>query len=207
MATLYVKIEQNTLVSNTKVFLQDIATLYSEDARMVHELNKVLFFQIKEKIDKKYVCSIMRVVELVEKRFPGTEIINMGEKDFIISYKHPQKTNRFLSSFKVVVVCLIIGIGAAFSIMTFNEDVSVGKILSKSYNWIVGEDAKQNGIVELAYSIGLPIGICVFFNHYTKRGLREDPTPVQVEMRIYEEDVNKALIKNASREGKTIDAN
>ena len=47
----------------------------------------------------------------------------------------------------------------------------------------------------------------MFFNHYTKRGLREDPTPVQVEMRIYEEDVNKALIKNASREGKTIDAN
>jgi len=35
--------------------------------------------------------------------------------------------------------------------------------------------------------------------------MSSDPTPLQVEMRIYEEEVNKALIKEASREGNTID--
>lgn len=32
-----------------------------------------------------------------------------------------------------------------------------------------------------------------------------DPTPIHVEMRSYEKQVNEAIIEDASREGKTID--
>ena len=37
-------------------------------------------------------------------------------------------------------------------------------------------------------------------------GEKDDPTPIQVEMHTYEEQVNKTLIAAASREGKTIDS-
>ena len=47
--------------------------------------------------------------------------------------------------------------------------------------------------------------IIVFFNHIGGRRITKDPTPIEVEMRIYEEDVNKALIATADREGKTMD--
>ena len=50
-----------------------------------------------------------------------------------------------------------------------------------------------------------PLGIIVFFNHFSKKKLTTDPTPIHVEMRNYEKQINEAIIQDASREGKTID--
>jgi stage V sporulation protein AA len=70
---------------------------------------------------------------------------------------------------------------------------------------VMGE-AKQGGsVLEISYAIGLPVGILVFYNHFKRRDIKNDPTPIQVEMRTYEEQMNKAMIKTAAREGKTID--
>ena len=55
--------------------------------------------------------------------------------------------------------------------------------------------------MEISYSMGLAIGIVVFFNHIGGRRITKDPTPIEVEMAIYEKEVNDALIKTADREG------
>ena len=70
---------------------------------------------------------------------------------------------------------------------------------------IAGEASDGFTILEVTYSIGLAIGIIVFFNHIGGRRITKDPTPIEVEMRIYEDDVNNALVETADREGKTID--
>ena len=204
---LFIKIEQNVEVSNTKVYLQDVAQLYSADCKMVHDLNKTELMIIKAKEDMKYIVSIMKVIELIQKKYPNVDIDNMGENDFIISYMHPEKKSQMREYLKAAFVAVIIAIGSAFSIMTFNTDVSVSDVFTEIYEVVLGQGVESNGIVELSYSIGLPLGILIFFNHFSRKATRNDPTPLQVEMRTYEEDANKAMIKNASREGKTIDAN
>lgn len=45
------------------------------------------------------------------------------------------------------------------------------------------------------------MGILVFFNHIGKKKSLQDPTPIQVEMRKYEQDVDMAFIENAGRKG------
>ena len=50
-----------------------------------------------------------------------------------------------------------------------------------------------------------PIGILIFYNHIGKKKITDDPTPVQVAMRKYEQDVDMTYIEESSREGKTID--
>lgn len=204
---LYIKVEQNVEVLNKRVYLRDIAKMYSSDSKMIHELNKTEFMLIKEKESTKYMISILKVVELIGKKYPDAEVINMGENDFILSYLLPQKKGRKFEYIKAAIVCMIIAVGSAFSIMTFNTDVSVSDVFDKTYELVMGKGTQSNGIVELSYSIGLPIGICVFFNHFSRKATHNDPTPLQVEMRIYEEEANRAMIKNAAREGKTIDAN
>jgi stage V sporulation protein AA len=42
----------------------------------------------------------------------------------------------------------------------------------------------------------------MFYNHVGGRRLTKDPTPLEVAMRNYEQDVDKALIETAGREGK-----
>lgn len=204
---LYIKIEQNNEILNKKVYLSDIAKMYSTDSKMVHDLNKTEFMTIQAKENTKYIVSVMKVIELISKKYPGCKINNLGEQDFIISYILPEKKGKGWEYAKAVFVAVIILLGSAFSIMTFNADVSVADIFVKTYKLVLGNEATSNGVLEIAYCIGLPIGIITFFNHFSRKATYNDPTPLQVEMRTYEEDTNKALIQNASREGKTIDAN
>ena len=90
--------------------------------------------------------------------------------------------------------------------MTFNEDVSVADVFDKVYRLVLGQEKQGGSIIEIFYAIGLPVGILVFYNHFRRRKIKDDPTPIQVEMHTYEEQVNKTLIAAASREGKTIDS-
>lgn len=100
---------------------------------------------------------------------------------------------------------LICFFGTAFTIMAFHNDIGINKVFMKVYEMIAGEASDGFTILEVAYSIGLAIGIIVFFNHIGGRRITKDPTPIEVEMRIYEDDVNNALVETADREGKTID--
>ena len=104
-------------------------------------------------------------------------------------------------------VAAVIFFGSAFTIMTFNEDVNVSSVFGKVYQMVTGQLQTGGGVLEISYAIGLPIGIIVFYNHFKRRDIKNDPTPIQVEMRTYEEQMNKAMLKSASREGKTIDVN
>ena len=56
----------------------------------------------------------------------------------------------------------------------------------------------------LFYSIGIPLGILGFYNHFSASKVKEDPTPIHIEMRNYEEEMNKAIVADASREGSEI---
>lgn len=204
---LYLKIEQSIDVLNKRVFLRDIAKIMCSDKKIEHELNQTTFWTVTATENTKYIFSVMKVIELIEKLHPELEVVNLGENDFIINYIVPKQTKKGMEYFKVAFVSLTAFFGGAFSIMTFNTDVSVSEIFDRLYLLVMGQAKSGASIIEVGYSIGLLIGILVFFNHFSKKKKQEDPTPIQVEMRTYEEDVNKALIKEASREGTTIDAN
>lgn len=204
---LYIKAEQNVGVTHKKVLLEDVVKLYSADKDMVQKLNKLVMYTIKSEENVKYTVSILKLIELINKEYPEVEIVNLGESDFVLAYKIPQKTKLVWEYGKAAFVSLTIFFGAAFTIMTFNTDVSVGEVFDKIYELVMGQAKNGASILEIAYSVGIPIGIIVFFNHFSRTKLHNDPTPLQIEMRVYEEDVNKTLIQNSSREGKTIDAN
>lgn len=202
--TLYIKIEQNNKVDRKRVLLEDIATLYCTDNSIIKTLNKLVVLVVKGDGEENYFFSILKIIEMISKQYPEIDVVNLGETDFIISYNKTKTTKQTLEIAKTVFVCCIVFVGAAFSIMTFNTDVSVSDVFQRTYRLL---GIEENGkIIEIAYSIGLPIGIFVFFNHFSGKKLTKDPTPLQIEMRTYEEELNKAMIKNAEREGKTIDA-
>ena len=60
-------------------------------------------------------------------------------------------------------------------------------------------------MLEICYSIGLGLGILVFFNHIGHKKVTHDPTPIQVQMRTYEQEVDTTFIENCSRKGTNID--
>ena len=53
--------------------------------------------------------------------------------------------------------------------------------------------------------MGLAVGIIAFFNHFAKWKINADPTPLEVEMRLYEDNICKTVIQNDSRKERGID--
>lgn len=207
--TLYVKIEQNIPVSKKVLTLQDIATLYCTNKKIVQTLEKETFYTLPPDCSQKTIFTIGKVYEKIHKVYPNLKIENLGEKDFVVDLEEPDKKekSRALEYTKAVVVALVAFFGAAFTVITFNEDVSVGDVFDKIYLLIMGTEKQGGSILEIGYALGMPVGVLVFYNHFKRRKIKNDPTPIQVEMRNYEEQVNKALIATASREGHTIDVN
>lgn len=204
-ATLYIKAEKDTILSNKKVFLEDLITMYSTDQALVKELGQKVVMVITEDKREKFVFSILKIIDLIAKDHPGLTIENLGETDFILEYAPPGKKHVVWEWVKTILVCFTIFIGAAFTIMTFNEDVSVGEVFQKIYQHLTGIEEQGGSVLEIAYAIGLPIGIIVFYNHFSKVKIDSDPTPLQVQLRMYESDVNDTVVENASREGKVRD--
>ena len=50
------------------------------------------------------------------------------------------------------------------------------------------------------------LGMIVFFNHASQKRLSDEPTPVEVQMRVYEDNVNQAIIVGSSRKEEEMDA-
>ncbi|MBE5960060.1 MAG: stage V sporulation protein AA [Lachnospiraceae bacterium] len=204
--TIYIKADQNSVVTNKKVHLQDVVKIYGTDKTLVKKINNTVILVIESQKKCKYAVSILKVIELIQKENPDAVVINVGEEDFVIEYIPPKPKNIVMEWVKTVIVCFIVFFGAAFTIMTFNEDVAVKEVFGMFYKLVMGKEEASGSVMEIAYSIGLPIGVVVFFNHFSKVKIDSDPTPLQVQLRSYEKDINTAIIENKSREGKTIDA-
>lgn len=203
--TLYLKIEQNQSVSHTDVTLGDIAKLECTDSAAASHLKTMKVLKFKDKSQTRYIVSVLKIIELIHKEYPDLEISNLGESDFIIEYQQNGETKKKMEWLKISAVCLITFCGSAFSIMTFNNDVSVTEVFKQLYFWLTGIESDGFTIIELMYSIGLTVGIIVFYNHIGPLKITKDPTPIEVQMRMYEKDVNSALIESTGRAKKSID--
>jgi len=205
---LYLKFDKNMAVRTAMVTLGDVAELECSDQTVVNRLKTLKLFTFqnirkgRHTCAARRICSVIEVVEKIHQVYPGLEVENLGETDFVVEYSTKDKENLWILSLKIGVVCAITFFGAAFSIMTFNNDVSTTKLFAQLYELLTGEPSSGFTILEFTYSLGLSIGIVVFFNHWGGRRLTKDPTPIEVEMRLYEDDVDTTLIQAAGRNGR-----
>lgn len=203
-SVVYLKIGQSVQVVNKKILLQDIAEIYSPDNDITKEIGSTVLYTVKGNKNEILAFSVMKVISIIQKAYPGVTIQNIGEPEFIVEYKMPEPDKKWLEYIKLIFVSLIVFFGSAFTIMTFNTDVSVGDVFNDFYYLVTGVHKSDGSILEIAYSIGIPVGILGFYNHFKNAKVHDDPTPIHTEMRTFEEDLNKTILADSSREGKII---
>ena len=152
-----------------------------------------------------FVGNVMELVEKIEKTGQNIQVDNLGESDFVVTYRARKKKSLVWEWMKTAMVSAVAFFGAAFAIMTFNNDANVTDVFAKLYEMIIGTRADGPTILEASYSVGLALGILLFFNHFASWKITVDPTPIEVEMRLYEENLNKTLIKNGGRKESGVD--
>ncbi len=197
--TLYLQLDENIEVHHPHVYLQDIAKLSCSSPQILNRLRVLPVVNLDPKKPGRYVMSVMDLIEAIQKKEPSLDITHIGEPNFVITYDKGIQPNPIWRWAKVIFVCLASFFGAAFSIMTFNTDVDLSTLFGNIYQQVTGESSGGFTILELSYSIGLGLGVLLFFNHFGRMKITSDPTPMQVQMRLYENDVNTTIIEDISR--------
>lgn len=187
------------------IYLKDVAEVYCADVKNETFKNAVV---LKINGDKRqnYLVSIMDIIKAVTNLEPKATVVNTGETNVIVEFEpYPRKENKLFTWFKIVAISSILFFGAATAIMSFHTDGEIPKIMKGYYYMFFDMDEEVPYILEIPYSIGLAVGIIVFFNHFSKMKITMDPTPIEVQMTTYEDSVIKneieTLMKNKDGNG------
>ena len=202
---MYLQGDRNVEVQKKDVTLGDIVAMECSNKEMIPKLKTLKILKIPDKKKQRMVISILKIIACIHEKYPGLEVQNLGEQDIIITYEEQKTPGMVWHVIKTVIVVLITFCGAAFSIMAFNNDVSTSRLFSQIYEYVTGDVSDGFTILEVSYSVGITVGILVFFNHFGKKRFTVDPTPMEVQMRLYENDIQTTLVEDASRREQELD--
>lgn len=205
MITVYLKAEQSCCLNKAEITLNDIAKIYCTDKDIEYAVKKIQVMKFEKNKNGKSAVSILKLVALIQNHFKDVSIVNMGPTDLLVYYKPGKDESKLWVNIKIALVCAVAFFGSAFSIMTYNNDVGAQDVFNLVQQLFTGQAVNGPSVMQLSYSIGLTIGVIVFFNHAANKKLSDDPTPFEVQMRLYERDVNDTFIIGSGRKEETID--
>lgn len=203
---LYIKADKLVEVTESRVTLDTLVNMECGDKYILGRLKALTLLQFEEKKYTRTVISILKILECIHQIYPELTVVNLGEIDIIVIYDNQKKVPKWWHVGKAYLVGIVVFIGAAYSIIAFSNDVDTLGIFDFIYGLLLEENVSRYGVLEASYSIGLVLGILIFFNHLGKRKLTVDPTPMEIEMRLYEQDIQTTLIQNYARRGEEIES-
>lgn len=202
---LYIKGERNVEVTRPEVTLDDLVSMECTDKMALARIRTITVIKFRRSQHQRCVVSILRIIARIHGIYPEMDIRNLGETDMIVTYENQKTPAPVWHILKTFFVAAVTFFGAAFSIMAFNNDVDVTKLFGQIYEWVTGQEAEGITVLEITYSIGVTAGILIFFNHFGKKRFTVDPTPLEIQMRLYENDIQKTVIENSGRKGDELD--
>ncbi len=201
--TVYIKANGNCIVYNKKVTLSDVLKIECTNLGVLRGIKQIDLYHFTH--EHAQVFSILKVVECIHQEYPTVEVVNCGESDFIVEYQLETIKNPLIEKLKLILISVIVFFGSAFTIMTFHIDIGITKTFERFYVQLMGVEKPAITELEISYSIGLAVGIVVFFNHFSKKKLTKDPTPMEMEMKKYNQDLIMTKIADSDEKGHTID--
>ena len=205
--TLYIKGDRDVELTKTEVTLGDILSLECSNKTVIPKIKSIKLVKFSEQGQKqqRIVVSVLKIIACIHEQYPNLDIQNLGETDIILTYENQNTPGNVVHLLKTAVVVVLVFCGSAFSIMAFHNDVSITRLFSQIYLALTGVESDGYTILEVSYSIGIIIGILGFFNHFGKKRFTVDPTPLEVQMRLYENDIQTTLVEDASRRKEELD--
>lgn len=190
---IYIKIKQQNSVEEPVAYISDVAGIYCENNQLKKKIEELELAHFETGIYETKVYDALNVVEIIRNEVPDADIECLGDSDFIVQYKKHGSKNAG-HWIKVFFVCIITMIGSGYGIIAYNNDVSTTDIFDRIYGLFGASSYESSNIMEVAYAIGLFVGIVVFYDHFAGHKLSKAPTPLEVEMDKYNKDVADSVI-------------
>lgn len=172
------------------VMLGDVAQMLTEP-ELEPVLSKLVLHRLKEEDGNLLLVDMMMVAEKVKNAVPGIRIELFGDPHVLIEAAGNERKSHIAL---IVLVWLLLFIGSGLTIMNFHEDVSMPEVHRRIYELLTGKRTEHPYLLQIPYSLGIGIGMALFFNHVFKRKFNDEPSPLEVEMFLYQQSLDKYVI-------------
>lgn len=179
-----------------EVKLGDVAQL-AGDSSVVELLQNEIVYKITAHDKTHVVIDVMKVIEIIQQKASHLQINLIGSGQTLVEIIYEKKKTHPIF---FGLVWLLLFIGAALAIIYFHEDVSMQQVHQRLYYMITGEFNAQPLLFQIPYSLGLGLGMVLFFNHVFQKRINEEPSPLEVEMFQYQQSLDQYVIVNENKD-------
>lgn len=195
--TIYIRMRNRVLAKQEEsIYLDDIAQIIAPET-IISRLKKLKVHQISINDRNIVIIDVMKVIRLISNLIENADVQTIGPAQTIIEVilKKKQMSVPFF-----ILIWFLLFFGSAMAIMNFHDDVSMRSVQEKLYKIITGVEDSKPWIFQIPYSIGLGLGMILFFNHVFQKRINEEPSPLEVEMFNYQMDLDNYVIIHENKE-------
>lgn len=197
----YILLKPKTSVDiDSKVYLKDIGGVYCVDNSIKNKIENLSVCKTKKEEDWISISSI-NIVEKIVDKYPNLDIDIIGETEVLIEIKSQERINKSAQFVKVVSIFILLFFGAGISIINFHTDVDMDESLKLIYYSLTGERESNPLILTISYSIGLGLGVIIFFNRIISKSARrrKEPGPMEIEVYNYDKEMEEYILNDINK--------
>lgn len=190
--TVYVRLRSRIRIQRGRsVKLGDVANLLTSPEEQERRLLELELLRPGPEDGNLILIDILQIIPQIRRSLPDVtvELIGSGHTlvEVVVGSGKPSKS-------LFILVWLLLFFGSALTIMNFHADVNMQEVQIRIVEMITGRRDEHPYLFQVAYSIGIGFGMAVFFNHLFKKKWNEEPTPLEVEMFLYQQNVDKYVV-------------
>jgi len=139
------------------------------------------------------VISDLDLMELVTRAFPHSQPVMLGSAQTLVIRSRGEDVPSRVTAWRALAVSLLLFVGSAMAMVHFHADVNMPEVHQRIQERFTTTEARRPVLINVAYSLGIGIGIGLFFNRLPLKGARMEPGPLEVESYLYQRDLDECL--------------
>jgi stage V sporulation protein AA len=196
-SVLYLRLKKRIYMKpGQRVSLGQAARLLAEDDSLENRLKELILYEHKKADGNRVVIDVLQIVKIIRQLEPDLTVEAYGDPQVLVMIAEKPVKPRIPV---LILAWLLLFFGAGLAIMNFHTDVSMKEVHIRIVELITGKRTDHPLWFQIPYSLGIGLGMVLFFNHIFRKRFNEEPNPLEVELYMYQENVNAYVIADEMR--------
>ncbi|MCR8745522.1 stage V sporulation protein AA [Romboutsia lituseburensis] len=178
-------------ITKSSIYLEDIYSVYPKEYE--NKMKKISLRNYKNNTSKYDVIHLGEIIEAVNNKHSDLRL-NFLKPDDVIIFFDDLKIDK-TKYLRVFIVSIVVLMGSIMGIMNFHADVNMAQSQFMMVNAITKDAKLYLPYFQLPYSIGIGIGVAIFFNKFIPTYSKGEPSPLDLKMISLNKEIENQLRK------------
>ncbi|CAM3780094.1 stage V sporulation protein AA [Cohnella lubricantis] len=195
--TVYVRLRRRIVVPPaSQIRLRDVARIVAEP-EVERSLLNLELQRIRPEDGSLLVIDMLHIVRMISQAVPGIVIETFGEPHVLVEVSSGGVVKP--RPIVLALAWLLLFFGSGMALINFHADVNMPAVQRRVTRLLTGDPDWHPWLFQIPYSLGVGLGMLLFFNRLFRRRSADEPNPLEVEMFMYQENVNHYVITDDYR--------